>query len=89
MPGSNDRALTKARTLPADCIIIDFEDAVSPEDKQLARDTAVSHLRQGGFGKREPLYGSMIRQMQLGRRILPQLPRLVVMSYRMRYYYQK
>lgn len=53
MPGSNDRALTKARTLPADCIIIDFEDAVSPEDKQLARDTAVSHLRQGGFGKRE------------------------------------
>ena len=53
MPGSNDRALTKARSLPADCIIIDLEDAVSPDDKQLARDTAVSHLREGGFGKRE------------------------------------
>jgi citrate lyase subunit beta/citryl-CoA lyase len=53
MPGSNDRALTKARSLPADCIIIDLEDAVSPDDKQLARDTAVSHLREGGFGNRE------------------------------------
>lgn len=53
MPGSNDRALTKARSLRADCIIIDLEDAVSPDDKQLARDTAVSHLREGGFGNRE------------------------------------
>lgn len=53
MPGSNDRALIKARSLRADCIIIDLEDAVSPEDKQLARDTAVSHLREGGFGNRE------------------------------------
>ena len=53
MPGSNDRALTKVRSLRADCIIIDLEDAVSPEDKQLARDTAVSHLREGGFGNRE------------------------------------
>ena len=53
MPGSNDRALTKARSLRADCIIIDLEDAVSPDDKQFARDTAVSHLREGGFGNRE------------------------------------
>ena len=55
MPGSNDRALTKARSLRADCIIIDLEDAVSPDDKQLARDTAVSHLREGGFGNRESI----------------------------------
>ena len=53
MPGSNDRALTKARSLRADCIIIDLEDAVSPDDKQLARDIAVSHLLEGGFGNRE------------------------------------
>lgn len=53
MPGSNDRALIKARTLPADCIIIDLEDAVAPEEKQLAREAAVAHLSEGGFGKRE------------------------------------
>ena len=37
MPGSNARALEKARTLPADGLILDLEDAVAPDAKELAR----------------------------------------------------
>jgi citrate lyase subunit beta/citryl-CoA lyase len=37
MPGSNARALEKARTLDADSLILDLEDAVSPDAKELAR----------------------------------------------------
>jgi citrate lyase subunit beta / citryl-CoA lyase len=53
MPGSNARALEKARTLPADGIIIDLEDAVAPEAKDAARAQVVAAVRQGGFGRRE------------------------------------
>ncbi|QFR33509.1 CoA ester lyase [Ancylobacter sp. TS-1] len=53
MPGSNARALEKARTLPADAIVIDLEDAVAPDAKGLARGQAVAALAQGGFGPRE------------------------------------
>ncbi len=53
MPGSNARALEKARTLPADVIIIDLEDAVAPEAKAAAREQACAAIRAGGFGKRE------------------------------------
>jgi citrate lyase subunit beta/citryl-CoA lyase len=53
MPGSNARALDKARTLPADAVIIDLEDAVAPEAKAMARDQACAAIRQGGFGERE------------------------------------
>lgn len=53
LPASNSRALEKARTLPADCIILDLEDAVAPEMKQEARDAAVQAVRDGGFGSRE------------------------------------
>ena len=38
MPGSNARALEKARNLPADGIILDLEDSVAPEAKAGARD---------------------------------------------------
>ena len=38
MPGSNERALEKAKSLPADLFIFDMEDAVSPENKERARD---------------------------------------------------
>ena len=38
MPGSNARALEKARNLPADGIILDLEDSVAPDAKALARD---------------------------------------------------
>ena len=37
MPGSNARAMEKARTIPADALILDLEDAVAPDAKDLAR----------------------------------------------------
>jgi citrate lyase subunit beta/citryl-CoA lyase len=53
MPGSNARAMEKARTLPADAIILDLEDAVAPDAKAPAREAILAALTQGGFGKRE------------------------------------
>ena len=53
MPGSNARALEKARTLPVDAIIIDLEDAVAPEAKEAARAQVAAAVSQGGFGHRE------------------------------------
>jgi citrate lyase subunit beta/citryl-CoA lyase len=53
MPGSNARALEKARTLPADGLIFDLEDAVAPEAKATARQQVVGTLLAGGYGKRE------------------------------------
>jgi len=53
MPATNTRALEKARSLPADVIFIDLEDAVGPQFKQVARDNALAALTQGGFGRRE------------------------------------
>jgi citrate lyase subunit beta/citryl-CoA lyase len=55
MPGSNARALEKARGLPADCLILDLEDAVAPEAKGQAREAIVKALQRGGFGDREVL----------------------------------
>lgn len=52
IPGSKERALEKARSLPADAIIFDLEDAVSPDAKADARETLAGALREGGFGKR-------------------------------------
>ncbi len=52
MPGSKPRALEKARTLPADALILDLEDAVAPEAKEMAREQVCAAVRQG-FGKRE------------------------------------
>ena len=54
MPGSNPRAMEKARELPADGLILDLEDAVAPEAKAQARDAVVKALKQG-FGDREVL----------------------------------
>lgn len=53
MPGSNARALEKARTLPADCLIFDLEDAVAPEAKEAARKQVVEAVRAGGYAPRE------------------------------------
>jgi citrate lyase subunit beta/citryl-CoA lyase len=55
MPGSNARALEKARNLPADGIILDLEDSVAPEAKAVARDQIAQAIAAGGFGKREVL----------------------------------
>src|SRR6266567_5443193 len=53
MPGSNARAIEKARTLPADCIILDLEDSVAPEAKAAARLQVSEAITAGGFGQRE------------------------------------
>jgi citrate lyase subunit beta/citryl-CoA lyase len=53
MPGSNARAIEKARTLPADGIILDLEDAVAPDAKPQARAQVAAAVKAGGFGGRE------------------------------------
>jgi citrate lyase subunit beta / citryl-CoA lyase len=53
MPGSNARALEKARTLPADAVILDLEDSVAPDAKATARKQVVEAVTAGGFGARE------------------------------------
>ena len=53
MPGSNARALEKGRTLAADALILDLEDAVAPDVKELARKQIADAVRAGGYGGRE------------------------------------
>jgi citrate lyase subunit beta/citryl-CoA lyase len=53
MPGSNSRALEKAKTLSADALILDLEDAVVPDAKDAARDLVTNAVRTGGYGTRE------------------------------------
>jgi len=53
MPGANERALEKARTLPADTLLLDLEDAVAPDAKLAARDAILNAVKQGGYGYRE------------------------------------
>lgn len=53
MPGSNQRALEKARTLPADALVLDLEDSVGPEKKVEARNTVLEAVKAGGYGARE------------------------------------
>jgi citrate lyase subunit beta/citryl-CoA lyase len=55
MPGSNARALDKARTLAADTLILDLEDAVAPERKAEARQQVRAAIAAGGYGRRELL----------------------------------
>jgi citrate lyase subunit beta/citryl-CoA lyase len=53
MPGSNRRALDKARELPVDVVIMDLEDAVAPDAKETARLNVVEAVTAGGYGDRE------------------------------------
>ena len=53
MPGSNARAMEKARAIPADALILDLEDAVAPDAKDLARRQVADAVKAKGFGKRE------------------------------------
>jgi citrate lyase subunit beta/citryl-CoA lyase len=53
MPSSNERALDKAKTLPADAIIFDLEDAVAPDAKESARPMAVAAASSGEYGSKE------------------------------------
>jgi citrate lyase subunit beta/citryl-CoA lyase len=53
LPGSNPRALEKARTLAADGLIFDLEDAVAPAIKDAARAGVAAALAIGGYAPRE------------------------------------
>ena len=53
MPGSKERALEKAKTLPADALILDLEDAVAPDEKVNARQLVAEAVKNGGYGERE------------------------------------
>ena len=55
MPGSNARAMEKGRTLAADGLVLDLEDAVAPDAKAMARQQITSALDEGGYGMREIL----------------------------------
>jgi (3S)-malyl-CoA thioesterase len=52
IPGSKERALEKAKTLPVDIILFDLEDAVAPDEKDNARKTLAAALAAGGYGAR-------------------------------------
>jgi len=53
MPGSNARAIEKAKTLAADGVILDLEDSVAPDAKEAARKQVVEAVKAGCFGARE------------------------------------
>jgi citrate lyase beta subunit len=53
MPGSNPRALDKARSLAADALILDLEDAVLPSEKPRARELVAEAVETGGYGPRK------------------------------------
>jgi citrate lyase subunit beta/citryl-CoA lyase len=53
MPGANERALEKAKSLPADSLILDLEDSVAPEAKSTARGNVCAAVKNGGYGRRE------------------------------------
>jgi (3S)-malyl-CoA thioesterase len=52
IPASRERALDKARGLPADAIIFDLEDAVAPDEKSAARELLVATLKSADYGPR-------------------------------------
>jgi len=53
MPGANDKALEKAKTLPTDAIIFDTEDSVAPDMKEAAREKVAAAVASGEYGNRE------------------------------------
>jgi citrate lyase subunit beta/citryl-CoA lyase len=55
MPGSNARALEKARNLAADCLILDLEDSVAPDAKAKAREQIAKAVEARGFGRRDDI----------------------------------
>lgn len=53
MPGANERALEKAKSIDADALILDLEDSVAPDSKVLGRDNVCAAVRSGEYGHRE------------------------------------
>src|SRR5437660_643123 len=59
MPGSNARAIEKARTLEADCIVLDLEDSVAPDGKEAARDQVMAAERAYGLDVIDGVYNNI------------------------------
>jgi citrate lyase subunit beta / citryl-CoA lyase len=78
VPGSNARALDKARGLAADVIAFDLEDAVAPASKPAARAAIAGALAQGGYGRRELLVRINALATQWGRDDLAAAARLPI-----------
>ena len=53
MPGANERALEKAKTIDADALILDLEDSVAPDSKTQGRANVVAAVESGEYGHRE------------------------------------
>ncbi|CAN5301322.1 CoA ester lyase [soil metagenome] len=53
MPGANERALEKTKTIDADALILDLEDSVAPDAKDAARERVCAAVKTGGYGRRE------------------------------------
>jgi citrate lyase subunit beta/citryl-CoA lyase len=53
MPGANEKALEKAKTIPTDAIIFDTEDSVAPDMKETARQRVAEAAQSGEYGHRE------------------------------------
>jgi citrate lyase subunit beta / citryl-CoA lyase len=53
MPGANERALEKAKAIPADALILDLEDSVAPDAKPQARANVAAAVKSKAYGKRE------------------------------------
>ena len=60
MPAHNERAISKARTLDCDVVILDLEDAVAPDTKKTARETAKASVTEGGFDPQKSRFASMV-----------------------------
>jgi citrate lyase beta subunit len=53
MPEANERALEKAKTLPADALILDLEDGVASRPRPKRGERAIADVKSGGYGRRE------------------------------------
>jgi citrate lyase subunit beta/citryl-CoA lyase len=53
VPGANEKMLQKSLALPADTLVLDLEDAVTPENKDSARQTVTHWLKEVNFGRQE------------------------------------
>lgn len=76
MPAANARALNKACTLPADCLIMDLEDSVAPEMKQVARDTFRAAITENDYGTREIILRVNAMDTEYGQEDIAQLAKL-------------
>lgn len=53
VPGANEKMLQKSLALSADSLVLDLEDAVTPENKDSARETVTRWLKEVDFGRQE------------------------------------